>query len=377
VATESHSNDPAHEEVEGLTLVRLGLSNRERALFAPLAEDGFSLGRVMRADRGMAFVGVDGAVLRAEPAVHLLKATADVDHRVAVGDWVAFARPEGHDLSIIEAILPRSSAFVRKDPGEQTAGQVLAANVDYVLLVQALAPREPNLRRLERELVTAWDSGAQPVVVLNKADLCDEADAERWREEVVAVALGVDVHVVSGMTGEGVEQLAAYARGHKTVALFGPSGVGKSTLINHLVGHDVQAIGGIRESDGKGRHTTVARELVLLAEEGVLIDSPGMRALALWDVADGVSAAFPDIGRFAEECRFRDCAHTNEPGCAVQAAVEAGELDAARLDSYVRLKKELQHLAAKQDVLARQDQTRNDRTLAKTIRRYHKEHRQK
>jgi len=371
VTAQSHANDKAGEAAPGLTLVRLGLTDRERALFAPLEADGFSLGRVMRADRGMAFVGVDGAVVRAEPAVHLVKTAPSVDTRIAVGDWVAFLRPEGHDHAIVEAILPRSSAFVRKDPGEQTAGQVLAANVDYVFLVQALAPRAPNLRRLERELVTAWDSGALPVVVLNKADLC--GDAESWRDEVAAVALGVDVHLVSALTGEGVGELAAYARGHRTVAFFGPSGAGKSTLINRLVGEGTQATAEVRESDGKGRHTTVARELLLLPQEGVLIDTPGMRALALWDAEEGMSAAFPDIAQLAEGCRFRDCAHQDEPGCAVRAAAEANELDPARLESYRRLVAELEHLAAKQDVRARQEQSRSGRQLAKTIRRFYKE----
>ena len=322
-------------------------------------------------DRGMAFVGIDGAVIRAEPAVHLLKADPDTESRIAVGDWVALARPEGHELAIVEVVLPRSSAFVRKDPGENTVGQVVAANVDVILVVQAFGKRGPNLRRLERELVIAWDSGAKPVVVLNKVDLC--ADPDPWRDEVGAVALGVDVHVASAVTGEGVDELRAYTEGNRTLAFFGASGVGKSTLVNRLVGAEVRATGAIREADGKGKHVTVSREMVLMPSEGILIDTPGMRALALWEAEEGMSAAFPDIMELAVQCRFRDCVHEAEPGCAVRAAVESEELDADRLESYRRLSRELVHLAEKQDVRARTDRKKGDVQLSKTIRRLYKD----
>ena len=370
MTTRDANGDPAVEPAPEISPVRLGLSDRERALFAPLAEDGFELGRVMRMDRGMAFVGIDGAVIRAEPAVYLLKAGSDTDSRIAVGDWVALARPEGHELAIVEVVLPRSSAFVRKDPGESTVGQVVAANVDIIMVIQALGKRGPNLRRLERELVIAWDSGARPVVVLNKADMC--ADPGPWRDEVGAVALGVDVHVVSGLTGEGVDELRAYTGGNRTLAFIGASGVGKSTLVNRLVGAEVRATGAIREVDGKGRHVTVSREMILMPGEGILIDTPGMRALALWEAEEGMRAAFPDIEELAIKCRFRDCVHDAEPGCAVRAAVENDELSIDRLENYRRLSRELVHLAGKQDVLARVNRKKGEVQLSKTIRRFNK-----
>ncbi len=354
-----------------ITLMRLGLTDRERELFAPMSENDLALGRVMRMDRGMAFVGVDGGVVRAEPAVHLLKAGIDTEMRIAVGDWVALAHPEKHDLAIVEVVLPRRSAFVRKDPGEHAVAQVVAANVDVIFVVQALDERGPNLRRLERELVIAWDSGARPVIVLNKADLCP--DPSPWRDEVSSVAVGVDVRVVSGLTGEGVDGLRAYAESNRTIALFGASGVGKSTLVNRLVGAEVRATGTVRERDGRGRHVTVSREMLLMPEEGILIDTPGMRALALWVSEEGMAAAFPDIEEIAERCRFRDCAHVSEPGCAVRAAVENAELSPERLDSYLRLRREVAHAAEEKDALARGRRKRGEAQQARTLRRFYRD----
>jgi ribosome biogenesis GTPase / thiamine phosphate phosphatase len=350
-------------------LATLGFNERFQALFAPLAEKGFVPGRVCRVDRGLPLVLTEDGAVRAEPAAHL-RETAEAP--MAVGDWVALARPEGHDVDIAEAILPRTSAFTRKDPGEQAIGQVMAANVDTVFVVQALAPNGPNLSRLERELVLAWESGAIPAVVLTKADLCVDADA--LRDEVAAVALGVDIHVTSAVTGVGVDELHDLIEPGQTVAFFGASGVGKSTLLNSLVGSDVQATAEVRETDGKGRHTTVAREMFFLPDGGILIDTPGMRALALWDAEEGIASAFPDIEELAVGCRFADCTHTREPGCEVLAAVESGELTPRRLDSYLRLKEELERIAAKQDARARSDKAKADRLLAREIKRYHKEH---
>jgi len=350
-------------------LAALGFTERFQALFAPLSEKGLVPGRVSRVDRGLPLVLTEEGPVRAEPAAHL-RETADGP--IAVGDWVALARPEGHDVTIVEAILPRKSAFTRKDPGEQAIGQVMATNVDTVFVVQALAPNGPNLSRLERELVLAWESGAVPAVVLTKADLC--LDAEALRDEVAAVALGVDIHLTSAVTGQGVHELHDAIEPDQTVAFFGASGVGKSTLLNALVGADVQATAEVRETDGKGRHTTVAREMFFLPEGGILIDTPGMRALALWDADEGIASAFPDVEELAAGCRFADCTHAREPGCAVRAAVEAGELPERRLDSYLRLKEELDRLVEKQDARARAERSKADRLLSREIKRYHKEH---
>ncbi|MDP2183580.1 MAG: ribosome small subunit-dependent GTPase A [Actinomycetota bacterium] len=343
------------------TLARLGYSQRVEDLFGSMRDDGFFPARVVRVDRGMPLVTSDSGTERVEVAVHLMRTTG-AGSRVVVGDWVAIARPPGHDLPLIEAILPRSSAFTRKDPGGQAEEQVVAANIDAVFIVQSLVPDGPNLRRLERELVLSWESGARPVVVLTKADLC--RDAGPAREAVRAIAHGVDVHVVSGVTREGVDALMAYADGDATIALLGASGVGKSTLVNAMVGKDVQATAEVRVADGKGRHTTVAREIVLMPGSGVLVDTPGMRALALWDSEQGLAAAFSDIARLAEECRFRDCTHVTEPGCAVTAAVDGGDLHGLRLESYHRLRDELDQLAVHREARARKSeaQTKRGRT---------------
>ena len=349
-------------------LTELGFTERFRALFEPLAAEGFVPGRVSRVDRGLPLVLTEEGPVRAEPAAHL-RETADGP--MAVGDWVALAVPEGHDVTIVEAILPRSSAFTRKDPGEQAIGQVIAANIDTVFVVQALAPNGPNLSRLERELVLAWESGAIPAVVLTKADLCPDPDA--LRDEVAAVALGVEIHLTSAVTGAGVDELHDHIEPGQTVAFFGASGVGKSTLLNSLMGDEVQETAEVREYDGKGRHTTVAREMFFLPEGGILIDTPGMRALALWEAEEGLASAFPDIEELADGCRFGDCTHTREPGCAVRAAVETGELPERRLESYVRLTEELRRVAERQDVRARAEKKKADKVLHREIKRFHKE----
>ncbi|MDY0087951.1 MAG: ribosome small subunit-dependent GTPase A [Coriobacteriia bacterium] len=352
-------------------LEALGFTPRFAAMFEPLDAEGFIPGRVSRMDRGLPLVLTSRGIMRAEAATHLREAA---DGPMAVGDWVALAIPEAHDTAIVEAILPRSSAFIRKDPGEHTIGQVMAANIDTIFIVQALAPGGPNLSRLERELVLAWESGATPAVVLTKADLV--TDVQTMRDEVAAVALGVDIHVTSAVTGEGVDELHDHIEPGRTVAFFGASGVGKSTLLNSLMGAEIQQTAEVREYDGKGRHTTVAREMFFLPHGGILIDTPGMRALALWQAEEGMASAFPDIEQLAKGCRFADCTHTREPGCAVQAAVEADMLPARRLASYVRLKEELERVAASQDVRARAEKKRADKAAGREKKRFYKEHRQ-
>jgi ribosome biogenesis GTPase len=289
--------------------------------------------------------------------------------RVVVGDWVALARPEGHDLPIVEAILPRHGAFSRKYPGEETGEQVLIANVDVVFVVQSLSGTGVNLARLERELVLAWESGAKPVVVLTKNDLVDDTGAQQAAAE--EVAFGVDVVVESAVTGIGVDEVRARVPAGVTAAFLGGSGVGKSTLVNRLVGEELFETAEVRAGDDKGRHTTVARELVLLPGGGVLIDTPGMRAIALWDAGEGIAAAFPDIEALAEHCRFRDCVHEAEPGCAVVAAANAGTLPQRRLDSYRKLTAEIAVLVQRQDERAWRERDQAGKTIAKAVKRYY------
>ena len=263
----------------------------------------------------------------------------------AVGDWVGLSPSGGDGTATIEAVLPRASAFSRKVAGVTTDVQIVAANVDVVLLLASLE-HEPNLRSIERYLTLAWQSGAVPAVVLTKSDLCD--DVAGWIDEVQAVAPGADVIALSAVTGEGVDAIRDYPSGNRTIALLGPSGVGKSTLVNALLDEERMKVQEIRD-DGKGRHTTTHRELIPLPGGGALIDTPGMRELQLWDSDEGLDMAFEDIALLALECKFRDCAHEQEPGCAVKAAVAAGDLPAERLASYRKQLRELAALARKKD----------------------------
>jgi ribosome biogenesis GTPase len=354
-------------------LAQLGLDERIVALFETHAEAGLTLGRVVRADRGFVFVSTGAEIVLAENAMTLVKAAGhDPEPLPAAGDWVALRDDADLKVPLVEAVLPRSSAIVRRDPGKAAVGQVLAANIDIVFIVQPIED-EPNVRRLERELALAWESGATPVVVLNKADMSADVDAAITAVE--AVAIGVDILLTSAETGEGVERLRAYTTGHRTVVLIGPSGAGKSTLVNHLAGRDVQATAEVRGYDGKGRHTTVSRELIPLADGGVLIDTPGIRAVALWDAADGLAATFPEIEELAQGCRFADCTHTGEPGCAVLAAVEDGTLPVERLDSYRKLLGEMAQSADERTLRLRLERKGKGKALSQEIKRYNRDHR--
>lgn len=293
-------------------------------------EDAGRIGRparVMRLDRGWSTLlqAVDAEPLRVR----------NIGADVAVGDWVIASE----DGERVEIVLERQSAFVRRasHEGNRAEAHTLAANIDVVFLVHGLNS-PPNQRRLERELVLAFDSGAQPVVVLSKLDLVeDPAVVARSVEMLEEVSLGVPVHAVSGITHVGLETLRSYAEHGRTMALLGASGVGKSTLINALVGNQALRTNDVRFGDQRGRHTTTAAELVSLPTGGWLLDTPGVRAVSLWLSGDGIERAFADVFDLMDHCRFRDCKHTDEPGCAVLAAIEAGTLAAVRLDSLQRL----------------------------------------
>lgn len=295
-------------------------------------------GQVVKLDRGFPLVRLDdGTRVRAEHATDLVK-TCEL--RAVVGDYVVVDFPETHDKGIIVDILPRSCEFVRKDPAERAIPQVLAANFDLVIVAQPIS--DVNVKRLERELVLAFETGASVAVVLTKADLADDEDAVRSVRERVSALVGKDVATmaVSAQDPSSVDALRSVIGPGVTAVLIGKSGVGKSSLVNMLVGSDVQETGSVRESDGKGRHTTVSREIVELSSGGRIIDMPGVRGLGMWEADAGIGAAFSDIEQLAESCRFRDCRHLDEPGCAVRAAVEAGEITPQRLASYRSLKQE-------------------------------------
>lgn len=309
------------------TLTDLGWNPR-RPDAAGLADD--VLGRVARADRGWVSVLTTRGQLRARIPNRLL-ATQDTDRIPTVGDWVVL---DGDEL---DRVLPRTGEITRKVAGERTRAQVVAANVDVVFVVDDPSAA-PKGRRLDRYLALAWESGAQPVVLLNKSDATPDADSavEHARE----VCLGVQVHAVSARTGAGLDSLAPYLTPGRTVAMVGPSGVGKSSLVNAFGGQDAVPTQDVR-SDGKGRHTTSHRELHRIPSGALLIDTPGLREVSLWATEDGLERAYADVVELETRCHFRDCAHRTEPGCAVAAAIDAGTLDPARFASWVKLQREV------------------------------------
>ncbi|MEI6448877.1 MAG: ribosome small subunit-dependent GTPase A [Actinomycetes bacterium] len=346
-----------------------GYSEHWAGLFEPYASSGCVPGRVIRSDRGSVLLASPHGIARAKPGARLLKAAAGPAALPAVGDWVAAHVDDGLEVPLIEAVLPRTSAITRGNPGRTSEVQVMAANIDVVFVVHPIAG-PPNLRRLERELSLSWESGAIPVVVLTKADL--SSDVEGARAAAETIAFGAEVVVTSALTAEGLEPLLRHVSCHRTAVLIGPSGAGKSTLINGLLGEQRQATREVRVSDGRGRHTTVARELIQMPGGGVLVDTPGLRALGLTGSEEGISSAFPDIEQVAGSCRFGDCTHEHEPGCAVRSAVESGALPADRLASYQKLMREAQVAAAKTDVRGRAEEHRRDRVFGKAAKDYDK-----
>lgn len=351
------------------SLRALGYSARWQAVFEPFVEQGLTPARVIRTDRGSTLIAVPDGIVRAQLSARLLKAARGTADMPAVGDWVAVLTGDALELPLIEAVLDRASAITRGDPGKASDVQVLAANIDTVFVVHPIAD-EPNLRRIERELSLAWDSGAIPVVVLTKADL--SADPEAARLAVESIAIGVDVLVTNALSGDSADLLLASITDHRTAVLVGPSGAGKSTLINGLLGEQRQATREVRVGDGRGRHTTVARELVQMPGGGVLIDTPGLRALGMTGSEEGIASVFPDIEGLAGSCRFRDCTHSEEPGCAVRAAAESGELPPERLASYHKLLREAQLVAAKSDARLKAAESRKAKIMGRAIKDYHK-----
>lgn len=326
------------------SLHQLGWNSEFNRQFKPYVLQGYKVGRVISEQKNYyRLLNENGEILAQVSGKMRFQATVREDFP-AVGDWVIISLHDGGERANIHGILPRQSKFARKTAGAETVEQIVAANINTVFLVNALN-HDFNIRRMERYITLAWDSGASPVIVLSKTDLCDEVP-ERL-VEVKQIALGVPIHVISCLTGEGLNGLAEYLQVGKTVAMLGSSGAGKSTMLNYFYGHDVQKVQAIRQGDDRGRHTTTARELVVLPQGGLMIDTPGMRELQLWGSESGLQDSFGDVEALAKQCRFSDCQHEQEPDCAVTIALEAGVMDQSRFDSYLKLKKELAYLSRK------------------------------
>jgi ribosome biogenesis GTPase len=348
-------------------LTVLGWDERVAAEFAPHAARGLDPARVALEHQHI-------YRLYTRDGEYLARVRGRIRHQAeareafpAVGDWVAIepieTRSESSDReATIAAVLPRRSRFSRKSAGDLTEEQVIAANIDVVFLVSGL-DHDYNLRRIERYLVTAWDGGARPVILLNKADLVEDVEARV--EEVRSIAGGAPVHALSTKAGSGLEIFDEYLHVGVTAAFLGSSGVGKSSLINALLGEARQRVSDVREKDSRGRHTTTHRELLILPRGGLIIDTPGMREMQLWE---GTLDAFQDIQEIGTACHFRDCQHEQEPRCAVRAAVEEGRLAGARLTSYQKLQRELAHQAERQDQYSQIVHKRKMRTMMRAAR---------
>ena len=340
-----------------IDLVELGWSDEWQLVLEATPHAGLSVARVAVQHRGAYGLYAADGETNATISGRARHEAASAAHLPAVGDWV-LARD-----GIIHAILPRRTVFSRQAAGARTDEQVVAANVDTVFVVMGLDP-DFNLRRLERYLTFAWESGADPVVVLTKTDLVADADLCIARvQEVECSAPGVPVHAVSGVTGAGLGAVDARLAGHRTYAFLGSSGVGKTTLINRLAGLEL-ATGGLRK-DGRGRHTTARRELLVIPGRAVILDTPGMRELQVWQATVGLDDAFADITALASTCRFSDCRHAGEPGCAVGAAIATGALDPSRLLSLRKLEREVDHARRQHDARAAADARAAFRALAR------------
>jgi len=347
-------------------LVRLGWDAGRADELAALDDPRLRPARVATEHRGAYVLFTEEGEQWAVPTGRLrLDAREGVGDLPAVGDWVAYRLPEQSDRAVVQAVLPRRTKLSRKTAFQRTEEQVLAANVDVAFLTTAI-PGDLNLRRLERYLATAWDSGAQPVIVLTKADLAD--DVEAAVAEVEAIAFGVPVHAVATPLGRGLDELRGYLEGNRTIVLLGSSGVGKSTIVNALLGSDDVDTQDVR-SDGRGRHTTTRRQLHLLPGGGIVLDTPGIRELQLWEVEEGLDEAFEDVEGFASQCKFADCSHEHEPGCAVHEALASGALPAERWNSYRKLQRELAALEVRQNALLRSERRRAIRVQSRARRK--------
>lgn len=354
-----------------MSILRWGWNDYFEAVWNEAERENAVSARVIAHGRGIWRVAGDFGECPAEAAGRLRLAAEKGADWPAVGDWVAVElRDDQGRAGLIQEVLPRRSQFVRKMAGKKIAKQVMAANVDIALLVSAL-DGDFNPRRVERYLTQCWESGAKPVIVLNKADATK--NAHKRAQEMEKVAMAVPVCMISAKTGQGFSELEAYLAPGKTLVLLGSSGVGKSTIVNRLLGRAIQDVQQVRESDSRGRHTTTARQIFVLPGGALLMDTPGLREMQLWDADEGLLQAFADVDALATQCRFTDCGHRTEPGCAVQAAMEAGALHGRRLENWRKLQRELEFLHRKIDPEARQNEKQRLKQLMRSVNKMYRD----
>jgi len=349
-----------------MDLTELGWDSAFTNAFAAQAAPGCAPARVCEESRGLYRVRGEAGEWLCELAGRVRFAAVEAGDLPAVGDWVVLATLPAAGRATITGLLPRRTALVRKAAGQGVQPQVLAANLDIVFVVSSL-DQELSLRRIERYLAVAWESGAQPVVLLNKADL--HPDPHCVHEQVERVAAGAPVHAVSARSGAGLACIRDLPGRGRTAAFVGPSGVGKSTLVNAMLGQLAQRTAAVRATDHRGCHTTTSRQLLVLPQGGVVIDTPGLRELQLWESDAGLARAFDEIDSLARGCRFRDCRHRGEPGCAVAGAIESGALPRERLDHHRKLAAELAFLAARSDTAAQREKKLHAKRACKAFKR--------
>jgi len=352
-----------------MNLEQFGWSDRQAHSFIPYCQQGFSAGRVAVEYRNSYLLYTEQGEVIAEVSGKLRHQATGIHDFPAVGDWVVIQPWATEQKATIHAVLPRTSKFSRKVAGNTTEEQMIATNVDTVFLVSGL-DGDFNLRRIERYLILAWESGATPVIVLNKADVCPLL--EQRIAEVEAIAFGVPILPLSAAQHEGFELLQPYLQAGRTIALLGSSGVGKSTLTNWLKGESFQSIQSVQQKGDRGRHTTTHRHLIPLPSGGLIIDTPGMRELQVWSGGEGLPETFADIEDLAQHCHFRNCQHEQEPGCAIQQALAAGQLDAKRFLNYQKLQRELSYQVRKQDQRANLAEKERWKKIHKSLRNHSK-----